>query len=199
MNKPDFFVIGLGNPGDKYKFTRHNLGKLFIEWLSLRLKKEFVLKKQHQFFDVAFSFSNKNIIVRFVKSDFFMNQSGLIIDELKDEIDSVEKILIVHDDMDEGFGVCKIRDNKSRGLRGHNGNRSVFEAFKKYKKFNSEIVAKMVPYFMSLGIGRPEENVQISDFVLNDFKLDEVHNNEEKFISAEVQLELFLQKMFYSI
>ncbi len=166
MNKPDFFVIGLGNPGDKYKFTRHNFGKLFVEWMMENSGKNFIIKKQHQFFDVAFFFTNKNIIVRFFISNFFMNQSVNLIDELKDDIDSVEKVVIVHDDMDEDFGICKIRDNKTRGLRGHNGNRSIIEHLKKYKKFVDELNKSKLPYFLSLGIGRPENKFGVSDFLV---------------------------------
>ena len=194
MNKPDFFVIGLGNPGDKYKFTRHNFGKLFIEWMMENSGKSFIIKKQHQFFDVAFSFTNKNIIVRFFISNFFMNQSGNLIDELKDEIDSVEKIVIVHDDMDEDFGICKIRDNKTRGLRGHNGNRSIIEHLKKYKKFSDELNNSKLTYFLSLGIGRPENKSEVSDFVLKDFSLEEKNKEENIFNDAKQKLNFFLEK-----
>jgi PTH1 family peptidyl-tRNA hydrolase len=195
MNKPDFFVIGLGNPGDKYKFTRHNFGKLFVEWMMENSVKNFIIKKQHQFFDVAFFFTNKNIIVRFFISNFFMNQSGNLIDELKDEIDSVEKIVIIHDDMDEDFGICKIRDNKVRGLRGHNGNRSIIEHLKKYKKFFDELNNSKLPYFLSLGIGRPENKSEVSDFVLKDFSVEEKNKKENIFNDAKQKLNFFLEKI----
>lgn len=100
-------IIGLGNPGEKYKNTRHNVGQIFIEKLKNLGTKEL-----------------KNF--RILKTDKFMNESGLFVKEAvtKNKI-ALNDLYIVHDDLDIPLGGVKIQFGK--GPRVHNGLNDIYE------------------------------------------------------------------------
>lgn len=94
-------MIGLGNPGNKYKNNRHNVGHMFVDFL----------RKQ-------------NFDLKAIKTDTFMNRSGDFVRKiLKKESLGVEDLVIAHDDLDIPLGKFKI--NKGRGPELHNGLKSI--------------------------------------------------------------------------
>lgn len=98
-------VIGLGNPGKQYKNTYHNVGNLFIEYLTKK------------------SYSALNLM----KSDVFMNQSGLLVAKaLKKSGAKPDQILIIHDDSDIELGKYKV--SFARGSAGHRGIDSIIKS-----------------------------------------------------------------------
>ena len=109
------YIIGLGNPGEKYKNTRHN-----IAWLVL-----------NELFPTNWSHNKyMNAEIRtghdglFIKPQTFMNNSGEVISFLKKEVDfEPEHVVIVYDDIDLAFG--EIRISHDRGDGGHNGVKSI--------------------------------------------------------------------------
>ena len=128
MSDSKFKIIaGLGNPGKNYARTRHNIGFLAIEALA---------SKSHLTIDKT-RFNSEYVKARIKGKDVFlvkplsyMNLSGFPIHKFASyyKVD-IEDIIIVHDDMDLSFG--KIKIVKSRGHGGHNGVRSIFNAFGK--------------------------------------------------------------------
>ena len=106
-----FYIVGLGNPGEEYKETRHNTGRIVLE--SFRKASEGKLGKMK---------------VMIIAPDTFMNKSG---DALRGKITSkkaAEQLIVIHDDLDIPFGSYKISFNKSSG--GHKGVESVIKAVK---------------------------------------------------------------------
>ena len=148
-------IVGLGNPGLQYRWTRHNLGFLVLETLGKQLK-----AKGH------ISASNHGILAKVIIEDFecsllmpttFMNNSGLSVKNLVDRAGiSPENILIVCDDLSLSFGKLRLRPSGSAG--GHNGLKSII------KDLGSNQFARL-----RLGIDAPQGTADTVDYVLSNF------------------------------
>lgn len=109
------YIIGLGNPGEKYRNTRHN-----VAWIIL-----------DELFGNGWSFHKyMNAEIRtghdglYIKPQTFMNNSGEVISFLKKEVDfEPEHVVVIYDDVDLAFG--DIRISHDRGDGGHNGVKSI--------------------------------------------------------------------------
>lgn len=116
-------IVGLGNPGEKYKNTRHNIGFRIID--EFRKKFNFPDFKSSKKFGAEISdnfFERKKIIL--AKPEKFMNNSGLAVKFLTVNYKiPATNLWIVHDDIDLSFG--KIRISRARGPAGHKGVQSV--------------------------------------------------------------------------
>jgi len=149
-----WLIVGLGNPGRKFKFTRHNIGFRVIDQLSeelcIPLDKKTMMSRWGKG-----SWEEQNVIL--AKPQTFMNLSGTAVVRLKEffRIDT-DKVIIIHDDLDLNFGQMKIR-NKG-GDAGHKGIKSIIESLGE-----SEFIR------VKLGIGRPEIIGQEKNYVLTDF------------------------------
>lgn len=114
-------IVGLGNPGEKYKNTRHNVGFRVVDELKNYFDlADFVFDKKSN------SFFSKNNDLLIVKPDTYMNLSGQAVGSLSGyyKIDEENKI-IIHDDIDLPLGEIKI--SKDRGSAGHKGVESIIK------------------------------------------------------------------------
>ena len=111
-------IVGLGNPGEKYIKTRHNVGFILLDFLNLSFEKD----KYAQAFIAKEVLDGEEVI--FLKPETFMNDSGLSVSFLKEkyEIEN-EKIMVIYDDLDLPFG--DVRISFDRGDGGHNGIKSI--------------------------------------------------------------------------
>ncbi len=128
MSDSKFKIIaGLGNPGKNYAQPRHNIGFLTIE--ALASKSNLFIDKSG--FDSKYVKAKiKGVSLFLVKPITYMNKSGFPIHRFASYYKvAMEDIIIIHDDMDLDFG--KIKIVKSRGHGGHNGIRSIIDAFGK--------------------------------------------------------------------
>ena len=112
------FIIGLGNPGNQYKLTKHNFGF----WVVDKLIEERSLTVKVGKGDYLYAKDNKNI---FVKPTSFMNNSGIAIAQLLNyyNASSIEDIIIIYDDIDIALGNIRFKKEGSAG--GHNGIKSI--------------------------------------------------------------------------
>lgn len=117
-----FLVIGLGNPGKQYKYTRHNLGFMIVKQLTKSLNITF--KKRKLFWIATTNYNGKEII--FLLPMTYMNLSGKAVNFVmnKYKID-LSHILIICDDINLPFGKIRIRNKGSDG--GHNGLASIID------------------------------------------------------------------------
>lgn len=165
-------IIGLGNPGNKYEKTRHNLGWRVIDQLHQNL--EFDIWNLSKKFDSLISegnFNNQKIIL--AKPQTFMNNSGLAVRHLADyyKIPS-QKILIIHDEIDLWLG--EIRLQKNRGSAGHQGIQSIIEKLETKDFIRMRIGIK--------SINSEQRTVNSEKFVLQKFT-----PQEEKIIQQTIK------------
>jgi len=121
-----YLIVGLGNPGTEYEWTRHNLGFMLIEKLAAEAG---ATVKRKECRSLVGSATIENERVRLVKPQTFMNLSGEAVSCLlaKEDIEHVSKSLIViSDDLALPFGTIRLREHGSAG--GHNGLKSIIAA-----------------------------------------------------------------------
>lgn len=137
-------IIGLGNPGKKYKYTRHNLGILAVDSLREKLKfSDFKLKKGLKASISEGKFGREKIILAL--SETFMNDSGKTVKSLAARYKlQIINIYVIHDDVDIPLG--KIRISKGRGAAGHKGVQSVINELKTKNFVRFRIGIKPTPY-----------------------------------------------------
>ena len=123
MNK--FLIVGIGNIGDEYINTRHNIGFLVADKISEILKTPFSSVKLGQ--RVESSYKGKKVII--LKPSNFVNNSGksLLYWKNKEKIPN-KNILVICDDLNLFFGKIKLKSNGSSG--GHNGLKDIEEHLK---------------------------------------------------------------------
>ena len=153
-----WLVVGLGNPGDKYAATRHNVGQMVIDELVRRHNVKLSSHKSRTHiaaFKLGVGVDAHPVIV--AKSHSFMNETGGPIKALANFY-SVEpqKIIALHDELDIAFAA--IRTKLAGGDNGHNGLKSMTSAF-----------GTAEYYRVRLGIGRPLGEQDPGDFVLKAF------------------------------
>tara|TARA_B100001250_G_scaffold395058_1_gene399571 strand:+ start:1352 stop:1912 length:561 start_codon:yes stop_codon:yes gene_type:complete len=151
-------LVGLGNPTPDSENNRHNIGFKIID----AINKKFGLSKQKPKFKGLLTTGNvEDQKLYAIKPLTFMNNSGICIRELIEyfKID-VENIIVFHDDIDVEFG--KIKTKFSGSNAGHNGIASI-------DKFIGKEYSRV-----RIGIGKPRDNMEVSDFVLQNFDEDEM-------------------------
>jgi len=148
-------IVGLGNPGEKYIFTRHNIGFLVIDAFLDNL--QFINLNFPSFKAKAFK-SNDLILA---KPQTFMNNSGESIIALKKYFKIENKnIIVIHDDLDLPFGTVKFKIGGGHG--GHNGLKSID------KYIGNDYIR------VRIGIGRPQNKDEVINYVLKNFSKDEL-------------------------
>jgi PTH1 family peptidyl-tRNA hydrolase len=125
ISNRQWLIVGLGNPGSEYEWTRHNLGFMLIDKLAQDAAVE-VSRRE------CSSFTGRAVLegseVRLIKPRTFMNLSGEAVAcfSAKDKISVADRLLVISDDLALPFGTIRIRARGSAG--GHNGLKSIIAA-----------------------------------------------------------------------
>jgi len=165
-------IIGLGNPGEEYKRTRHNAGFLIVE--KLAGKESFSFDKKQE----AEVLSTKSYLL--VKPQTFMNESGRAVRKIMDFYKlEADDIVVIHDDLDIAFGEFKIQ--KEKGPKVHNGVKSVEQYLGRTDFWRVRIGIDNRQPGISYGTG--------ADYVLSLLSKDEVKELDEVFEEAIKELE----------
>jgi len=118
-------IVGLGNPGEKYKNTRHNVGFQAIDEIAANF--QFSIFNFQSIFNAQISkgqIANEKIIL--VKPQTFMNLSGETVKTLIKNLKlKIKNLVVIHDDIDLPLG--KIKISKNRGSAGHKGVKSIIK------------------------------------------------------------------------
>ncbi|WP_326717069.1 aminoacyl-tRNA hydrolase [Vagococcus jeotgali] len=147
-------IIGLGNPGAKYRATKHNIGFITLDEIAYQEKIKFN-KTQFEAETAEFFCNGEKVLL--VKPQTFMNESGRSVAPLMKYYNvKIEDILVIYDDLDLPVGRIRLRAQGSAG--GHNGIKSLI-AHLGTKDFNR----------IRIGIDRPRKGVEVVTHVLSDF------------------------------
>ena len=153
-----WLVVGLGNPGSRYEATRHNVGFMVVDLVGDELGIG-IGKKFGSSLIARPSIDGQKVIL--AKPQHYMNRSGPAVQELVHFYKiTPERVIVIHDDLDLGTGRLRIRPGGGHG--GHKGIKSIIEALGTVE-FNR----------LRIGIGRPPDELEASDYVLGAFT-DEV-------------------------
>lgn len=157
---PEYLIVGLGNPGRQYELTRHNAGFLFADLLA---DKNNTKINKIQFKSVTASINAGGHKCLLIKPQTFMNNSGEAVKAAAAFYKiPPEKIIVVFDDISLPCGKLRIRRKGSAG--GHNGIKSIIY------HLNSDNFPRV-----KLGVGeKPHPDYDLADWVLSNFKKDEI-------------------------
>ena len=152
-----YLIVGLGNIGDEYRNTRHNIGFMVLDALA---KASNIVFSDKRYGAVAnMSLKGKQLLL--LKPSTYMNLSGNAVRYwMNKENIQPENLLVVVDDLSLPLGKLRLRAGGSDG--GHNGLKSII----------SNIGADFIRLY--IGIGRPHEGSSVVDHVLSDFCEDEI-------------------------
>ena len=148
----DLIVVGLGNPGDQYAGTRHNVGAEVIDLLAERHNGHLRKSKEAALSD-EIRIGQARVAIAFPQT--FMNRSGESARLLmrRHGVENPAQLVVIHDELDLEPGVVKVK--AGGGLAGHNGLRSIRDHLKT-QDFTR----------IRIGVGRPPESIKGADWVL---------------------------------
>jgi len=162
-------IVGLGNPGLKYQFTRHNIGFMVMEYFANDLGAKFKEVKSYNSMIARERFNNQKIII--VKPQTYMNLSGKAVKKITSYYKILNQdLLIVYDDLNLQLGQIRIRIKGSSG--GHNGIESIIQCM------GNEDIPRL-----RLGIGKMPLNPE-ADYVSH--VLSRFKKNEEKNLKSMI-------------
>lgn len=163
-----YIIAGLGNPGDEYENTRHNTGRMILDYIQKEYGDEFEFNKKLNSHVCQAKIGKEKVIL--IAPETFMNLSGKAIAPLVKSTKAAEKLIVIYDDFSLPLGKIRISYNRSSG--GHNGLESIIKAVK-------------TEAFVRIRIGTARENAKgnaklingedkIEKFILGKFKEDEM-------------------------
>lgn len=169
-NKP-VLIVGLGNPGDEYKNTRHNVGFMAVDFLA---PNDAIWKKEKNALTTRMEVEGVKIIL--AKPQTFMNNSGQAVGPLMTFYKiPLENLVVIHDDMDLKLGT--LREKTGGGSAGHNGIKSIDSAIgNEYRRIR-------------IGIGHPrdfESPIEPADWVLGKFNAEQLKQIKSVIKSIEI-------------
>ena len=149
-------VVGLGNPGNDYTNTRHNIGFMFLDYITGN--KEFKLNKKFNAYEYEMVINNEKVL--FIKPLTYMNLSGeSVIKYVNFYKISCDNVLVIQDDLDMEIGNFKMLFNHGDG--GHNGIKNIIENLGSRE-------------FLRLKIGISKSNIDTKEYVLGKFSNSEL-------------------------
>ncbi|NDA81066.1 MAG: aminoacyl-tRNA hydrolase [Actinobacteria bacterium] len=157
-----WLVVGLGNPGEKYANTRHNIGFLVAEELAIRLGGKFTSNKYRALLletRLGVGVDAPKIVI--IKPQTYMNDSGDAVAPLAQYFNCApERVIAIHDELDIPFDSLRVKIGG--GDNGHNGLKSLTQSLGTAEYFRVRV-----------GIGRPDTPQDTADYVLDRFAKSE--------------------------
>lgn len=167
---PEFMVVGLGNPGKDYEFTRHNAGFLTVDHIAVEENTEIKKLKHKALIGDTVIGGHRCLLV---KPQTFMNNSGEAVREISQFYKiPPEKIIVIFDDISLPCGKLRIRRKGTDG--GHNGIKSIIY------HLNTDNFPRI-----KVGVGaKPHPDYNLADWVLSAFKKDEMEELKKAITKA---------------
>ncbi len=172
MEANTWLIVGLGNPGEQYHLTRHNIGFLVVDELVAKWGRS-TYREKWQALHAAESFSGKNLLL--IKPLTFMNRSGNAVGQyFRFYKIKPDHLLVIHDDLDMNTGRVKLVQGGGAG--GHNGIKSIVEALGTADFFR-----------LKIGIGRPGKGDIHPEFPVEKYVLSHMTESEVKIFSSKIE------------
>ncbi len=182
-------IVGLGNPGEEYQGTRHNTGRLALEYFASAMKfgdwKEDKKSQAH----IASGMIGKTAVV-LVAPDTFMNKSGAAVMKFVKSQKAAERMVVIYDDLDLPIGGLKLSFN--RGSGGHRGVESIMNSVKT-KKF-TRVRVGVSPKTPGGKLKKPEGEDEVIKFILSKFKPAELVELKKVFKKVAEALEVVVSE-----
>ncbi len=182
-------IVGLGNPDDKYKNTRHNIGRDFVE--SFRKKNKFEDWNFHKKSNSLISkgeFNGENVTL--ILPETYMNNSGKsVVEFVKTKKQAIET-LVIYDELDLGVGKLKLSFNKNSG--GHKGVESIIKLIKT-KEF-PRLRIGIAPVTPSGKVKKVSGEEAVVKHVLTKFKPTELETLKKVEKNVLQAIEIFIDK-----
>ena len=174
-------VVGLGNPGKKYQYTRHNVGFMFIDkYAKIKDCVSFKCKFEGEY--TTFKHNDEDIIL--FRPLTYMNLSGTAIRQIVDYYKiNLEDILVIYDDKDIPFAKTRLRVKGNPG--SHNGMKDIT------LKLQSNEFKRI-----RVGIGSPESMDDMINFVLSPFNEEQLKELDVTFNDIADAVDLFIDNKF---
>ncbi|MEI7591509.1 MAG: aminoacyl-tRNA hydrolase [Deltaproteobacteria bacterium] len=172
-------IVGLGNPGERYRFTRHNMGFLALEEIAWKWN---VALTQKGFKSVYGKGVFNDIPVILLQPQTYMNLSGTAVQEIAHyfKINTTD-IIVIHDDLDFPFGMVRLKLNGGYG--GHKGLSSIAEHIN-----TSEFVR------IRIGIDRPVIKDDVENFVLQIISKKQLQELPDILLQVTEMVEMLIEK-----
>jgi len=170
-------ISGLGNPGEKYVTTRHNVGFMLVDLLAARSGIS-LKKKGHKAHYGVGRCCNRSVML--LQPQTFMNLSGESVASAIKSLDITSgDLIVIHDEIDLPFGAVRIKVGGGHG--GHNGLRNIHQSLGD----NSYVRVR-------IGVGRPPEGGDVANYVLKPFSGSEKKYLDEVLLYAAEVVEALL-------
>lgn len=177
-------IVGLGNPGRKYRKSKHNIGFMVVEELTSRFNTK-LLKTKFNARVAVESIAGEKVML--IQPQTYMNLSGEAIRPLLDYYNaSTDDLLVIYDDLDLPTGKIRLRQKGGHG--GHNGIRSTIDHLgtKEFKR-------------VRIGVGRPSVSMPVVDYVLEAFTKEQKEDVAAGIERAAEACEAWIDKPFAEV
>lgn len=169
---PDYFIVGLGNPGQRYENTRHNIGFKIADYIDSECMLSRGCKRM-----LHSSLTDKCVldgtVVYIIKPQTFMNNSGIAVEDLISYYGvSTKQLIVIHDDITLPSGNFKIKFGGSAG--GHNGVKSIIDHLGT-DKFTR----------IKVGVGQKPKEWDLANYVLSKIPEDEYKLISKRFVDIK--------------
>lgn len=183
-----YYIVALGNPGEEYKNTRHNVGFMVLDylvdefgWSSPRVR------MPYEGLYTEGKISGKEVIGFFPTT--FMNNSGLAVNKLISSKE-IEDLVVIYDDVDLPLG--KIKISKDRGDGGHNGIKSIIHHLG--SKDFVRVRVGIAPLHAETGLPMRPEGERLGNYVLNKFSKRELEELEAVKVRVKELIEVMVKE-----
>lgn len=181
-------IVGLGNPGEKYESTRHNTGRMAVEFFA-KTKKLNGWHTDKKSNSLAASGILGKTAVAIVLPETFMNKSGSAVARFVKSAKAAERLVVVYDDLDLPLGKFKL--SFDRGSGGHKGLESVMRTLKTGKF--TRVRVGVSPSTSSGTIRKPEGKKVVNNFILTKFRPHELEELRRVFKRISDALEMIVR------
>lgn len=176
-----YVVLGLGNPGSRYRFTRHNIGFMVLEEIAARWKVDLKQKSFNALWNRG-KIADQEVLLAMPQT--YMNLSGNAARDLTAYFKvNVSNLIVIHDDLDLRFGSVRLKNGG--GNAGHKGLKSI-----------SECLGSTDFMRIRMGIDKPADKSRTEGYVLEKFRAEEAESLPPIIkLAADVTKEIVLSGM----